>query len=62
VRLHNGDSITHDIVTVTLNGPTWGSIGPGCKSGRDRQHPGGRFAYHCIVAGHTMSGEVVVQP
>jgi plastocyanin len=61
VRLHNGDTLTHDIVTVTANGPTWGSIGQGAN--RDvTVNTQGTFAYHCIVSGHTMSGEVVVQP
>jgi plastocyanin len=61
VRLHNGDSLTHDVVTVTANGPTWGTIGPGVN--RDvTVNTQGTFTYHCIVSGHTMSGELVVLP
>jgi plastocyanin len=61
VRLHNGDTLTHDVVTVTANGPTWGTIGPGAD--RDvTVNLAGTFDYHCIVSGHTMSGTIVVSP
>jgi plastocyanin len=61
VRLHNGDSITHDIVMLSANGPTWGSIGAGAN--RDvTVNTVGTFGFHCIVGGHTMSGAIVVAP
>jgi plastocyanin len=61
VRMHNGDSITHNIVTVTANGPTWGSLGAGAN--RDvTVNTAGTFTYQCIVGGHTMTGEIVVSP
>lgn len=61
VRLHNGDTLTHNIVTVTTNGPTWGVLGPGAN--RDvTVNTTGTFTYQCIVSGHTMSGSIVVSP
>lgn len=61
VRLHNGDSITHNIVTVTPGGPTWGLI----SANTDRDvtvTTVGTFTYQCIIASHTMSGTLVVDP
>lgn len=61
VRLHNGDSITHNIQAVTPGGPTWGMI----SANTDRDvtvTTVGRFEYKCVVGGHTMSDTLVVDP
>ena len=61
VRMHNGDSITHNIQTVTAGGPTWGTIGAGTN--RDVTVTAtGVYNYHCVVSGHTMTGSIDVQP
>ena len=61
VRLHNGDSITHTIQTVTPNGPSWGNIAG--NTNRDvTVTVAGTFTYKCTIASHTMSGQIVVLP
>jgi plastocyanin len=61
VRLHNGDSITHNIVADTMGGPTWGTIGAGAN--RDvTVTAAGSFPFHCTISGHNMTGTLVVQP
>ncbi len=61
VRLHNGDSITHSIQTVTAGGPTWGMIS--ANTNRDvTVTTVGRFEYKCVIGGHIMSDTLVVDP
>lgn len=61
VRLHNGDSITHNIVADTMGGPNWGTISQGAN--RDvTVTAAGSFPFHCTISGHNMTGTLVVQP
>ena len=61
VAMHNGDSITHVIQTVTAGGPSWGTVSPGNSSNATATQAG-TFTFHCTVGGHTMSGVLVVNP
>jgi plastocyanin len=61
VRMHNGDSILHDIEPLSTGGPVWGSISGGSNS--DVQATSlGTFHYVCAIGGHTMSGVLIVAP
>jgi plastocyanin len=59
VRMHNGDSITHNIQADTGSFPSWGSLGPNAGSNVTATAQG-TFGYHCVVGGHTMTGTLVV--
>jgi plastocyanin len=61
VRMRNGDSIQHRIDTVTAGGPDWGTLSPGASADRPAS-TAGEFTFTCTIAGHTMSGILVVQP
>jgi plastocyanin len=61
VRVRNGDSLVHQIDTLTPGGPSWGTISAGGV--RDRTATAaGTFTFECKVGGHTMSGILVVLP
>ena len=61
VGIHNGDSITHVIQTVTAGGPSWGTISAGSQSNATASQAG-TFTFHCTVSGHTMTGTLIVNP
>jgi plastocyanin len=61
VRIQNDDSVLHNITTVTAGGPSWGAISAGGFKDATAT-AAGTFQFHCIVAGHTMSGTLVVLP
>ena len=61
VRMQNNDGMTHVIMPSTTGGPNWGTI----SGGRFADYTAtatGTWPYHCTVASHTMSGELVVLP
>ena len=61
VRMHNGDSIVHDIEPVTPGNPGWGVLSGGQNV--DTPFPAvGTFTYACAVPGHVMIGTVIVGP
>jgi plastocyanin len=62
VRMHNGDSTTHDIEPLTAGHPgAWGVVGGGASSDI-MVTTTGTFTYVCAIAGHTMSGTLIVTP
>ena len=61
VRMHNGDSITHNIQTVTTGGPSWGVISGGGNSDVTVTATG-VYNYKCVIASHSMTGSIDVQP
>ena len=61
VRMHNGDSITHNIQADAGSFPVWGSL-PGNTGSNVTANAAGSFGYHCIIGGHTMQGTLVVLP
>ena len=61
VRMRNGDSTTHQINTQTAGGPSWGALNGG-QSRDATASTVGTFTFVCQIAGHTMSGVLVVLP
>ena len=61
VRMRNGDSVTHNIVTQTAGGPSWGALSGGQGVNRTASNAG-TFTFICTIQGHTMSGVLVVLP
>ena len=61
VRMQNNDSITHLINPSSLGGPTWGTISGG-RNADFRATAVGTWPYKCFVAGHDMTGELVIIP
>ena len=61
VRLHNGDSITHNIQPDAGGFPSWGNL-PANTNADVTATTVGTFGYHCTIASHTMTGTLVVQP
>lgn len=61
VRVRNGDSLVHQIDTLTPGGPSWGVLSAGASSDRTAT-AAGTFSFECKVGGHTMSGILVVLP
>jgi plastocyanin len=61
VRMHNGDSITHNIQPDSGTFPSWGSISGGGNADVTAT-VAGSFPFHCTVSGHTMTGTLVVVP
>jgi len=61
VRMHNGDSITHNIQPDAGAFPSWGSL-PGNTGSNVTANTAGTFGYHCTIGSHTMSGTLVVLP
>lgn len=61
VRMHNGDSITHNIQPDAGGFPSWGSL-PANTNVDVTANAAGTFGYHCVIASHTMSGQLVVLP
>jgi len=61
VRMHNGDSITHNIQPDTGGFPSWGSL-PANTGVTITANAAGTFGYHCTIASHTMTGTLVVLP
>ena len=60
VRMHNGDSLNHNIQPETgATFPSWGSL-PANTGSNVTATAAGTFAYHCIVNGHNMTGTLVV--
>jgi plastocyanin len=63
VRLHNGDSILHDIEPLTTgNIAGWGNISGGQSVDMAPVTTTGTFTYVCAIGGHTMIGRVIVLP
>jgi plastocyanin len=61
VGMHNGDSITHVIQTVTSGGPSWGTVSAGGQANATAAQAG-TFTFQCTVSGHTMTGTLIVNP
>lgn len=61
VRMRNSDSLTHSIQSQTAGGPSWGNISAGAAVDRTAA-TAGSFTFACVIAGHTMSGILVVLP
>jgi len=61
IRLHNGDSIQHDIEPLSPGDPGWGAISPG-QSLDTHATATGTFTFVCAIAGHTMVGRIIVTP
>ena len=61
VRMHNGDSILHDIEPLTPGDPGWGNVSAG-QSVDTQATAIGTFTYVCAVPGHTMIGKLTVLP
>ena len=61
VRMHNGDSITHNIQPDAGNFPSWGSL-PGNTGSNVTASTAGSFGFHCTIGSHTMTGTLVVLP
>jgi len=61
VRVHNGDSIQHDIEGLTPGDPSWGPLSAG--QNHDTQVTAtGTKTFVCAIAGHSMIGRVIVTP
>jgi plastocyanin len=61
VRMHNSDSVTHNIQADNGTFPVWGGL-PGNTGSNVTATAAGTFGYHCIVSGHSMQGTLVVLP
>jgi len=62
VRMHNGDSIAHNIQPDSpATFPSWGNL-PGNTGSNVTATAAGTFGYHCTIGSHTMSGSLVVLP
>jgi plastocyanin len=61
VRMHNGDSVAHNIQPDSGGFPSWGSISAAGNASVTAT-TAGTFGYHCVVSGHVMTGTLVVQP
>jgi plastocyanin len=61
VRLHNGDSIVHDIEPLTPGNPGWGTVSAG-QDVDTQVTAAGTFTYVCAISGHAMVGRLIVAP
>jgi len=60
VRMHNGDSIQHDIEPLVASTPgQWGILSGGA-SADITAGTAGTFTFVCAIGGHTMSGTLIV--